>query len=285
VSAAGAEAPKEILPDVTAWEVSHDGSKVFFFRDFKGEAGRLMVADFPSGANPLLISSRSGGYVVLGDGKIDQGVGFFVDPGGRFFAEYRAVPDLARPLDSVLVFRYRPPLEDFQRSRDGRFTGYAKSDDTGFNGYIAHTDGSGECVLNSEPNRPAFDYTFLANSSLVFWVEQSLVDSQATDGWLGDPEGCKGKQRFAAKLGYYHPVRNAGLIYGDELEDETVSLKYAVLEDGRWPAAGPVRVQERINLPISILAPEQDRIVFQVRTGPPEQMGLYVFGPIPFPKP
>ena len=285
VTAAGVEAPAEALADVLDWELSHDGRQVFYFRDLKDNAGRLMVADFPSGTNLRLISSHSTRYVVLGDGNVDRGVGFFVEPGGRFFSEYRVVPDLTRPLDSVVVFRYRPPLEDFQRSRDGRFTGYAKTDDTGLNGYIARTDGSGECVLNLEPNRPAFAYTFLASSGLVFWVERSLVAADAQDGWLADPEGCQGKQRFAARLAYYHPVRNAGLIYADEAEDDTVSLEYAILEGGRWPAAGAVRVREGIDLPISILAPGEDRIVFQVSTGPPEQTGLYLFGPIPFPGP
>jgi len=285
VTATGVDQPVEVLPDVWDWEISHDGRRVFYVREWKGGAGRLTMADFPSGANPTLISSRSVRYLVLGHGAADEAVGFFVEPGGRFASEYRVVPDLKKPLDSVVVFRYQPPLEDFQRSWDGRFTGYAKSDDDGLNGYIARTDGSGECLLNLEKNRPAFAYTFLADSSMVFWAEKSRVDPQALDGWLADPADCQGKRRFSARLAYYSPVRSAGIIFADDAEDDTASLKYAILEQGRWPAAGAVRVQDGVDLPVSILRPAMDRIVFQVSSGPPEAIGIYLFGPIPFPGP
>jgi hypothetical protein len=282
---AGLETPSPVVKDVAQWALSHDGTRVFFFRELRNGVGRLMTAEFPSGANPALVSSRSAGYIVLGEGDLDRGVGFFVEPGGRFASEYRVVPDLSKPLDSVVVFRYQPPLEDFQRSPDGRFTGYAKSDDKGLNGYMARTDGSGECMLNTERNRPAFAYTFLTDSSLVFWVEKSLLDPNAIDGWLGHPATCEGRQRFSGKLAYYSPVRSAGLIFADEAEEDTASLKYAILEAGRWPVAGAVRIQDGIGLPLTILGPAMDRIVFQISSGPAEAKGIYVFGPIPFPAP
>jgi hypothetical protein len=283
VTVTGVDPPIQVLLDVMNWEISPDGSKVFYYREWKSGAGRLTMADFPSGANPTLISSRSVHYLVLGHGSADLAVGFFVEPGGRFASEYRVVPDLKKPLDSVVVFRYQPPLEDFQRSGDGRFTGYAKSDDKGLNGYIARTDGSGECQLNLERNRPAFAYAFLDDSSLVFWAERSRVDPQSLDGWLADPADCQGKRPFSARLAYYSPVRSAGVIFADDAEDDTVSLKYAILEEGRWPASGAVRVQAGVDLPVTILRPAMDRIVFQVSSGPPEASGIYVFGPIPFP--
>jgi hypothetical protein len=283
VTAAGVARPAEVLPDVADWELSRDGSKVFYLRELKSGMGRLSMSDFPSGANPTLISSRTGRYLVLNHEGAKEAVGFFVEPGGRFFSEYRVVPDLGKPLESIVVFRYQPPLEDFQRSSDGRFTGYAKSDDDGLNGYIARTDGSGECLLNLEKNRPAFADIFLADSSLVFWAEKSRLDPQGLDGWLARPQDCQGKQRFSSRLAYYSPVRSAGLIFADDAEDDTASLKYAILENGRWPAGGAVRVRDGVDLPVAILRPAMDRIVFQVSSGAPEAIGLYVFGPIPFP--
>jgi hypothetical protein len=138
-------------------------------------------------------------------------------------------------------------------------------------------------MLNAERNRPAMAHTFLADSSRVFWAEKSLLDPQALDAWMADPRTCQGKQRLAGKLAYYSPVRSAGLIFADEATETTASVKYAILEQGGWPAAGPVRVRDGVDLPVTILRPTMDRIVFQVSSGPAESKGIYVFGPIPFP--
>jgi hypothetical protein len=279
----GASTPVEIQPDVVDWDISEDGSRVYFLKEFKDAVGHLMVADFPSGANAQQLAAKTGRYVVLGrQPKGDYAVGYFLEPGGRFLSEYRVIVDKEKSFLGEVVFRFPPPLEDFHRSSDHQFTGYAKVDPAGFNGYIVRDDGTKECMLNSERNRPAFEYAFLADSSMVFWVEESLVDEDLQDGWYGNPDGCTGKQRFAAKLAYYQPVRNEGLIFGDERDGDTVTLRYTKINGGQWPATGPVRVQDRVDLPMTILRPDQDWVVFQISTGPEEGRGVYVFGPIPF---
>ena len=280
--------PQAVLPDVMAWDFSVDWTKVFYLTEFDhtAHAGRLTMADFPTGANPQLFPPfKVSRFHVLGyESGRDQGIGFFVEPHGRFLGEYRVVADRNALENAPAVFRFPDPLEGFDPSADHRFTGYAKDDpDQGFNGYIARNDGSGECILNAQINVPALEFAFLDHSSLVFWGEASPDGSSKKDGWLADPDGCRDRRLFAVHVGFYEAIRDNGLIFGDDIDqDDTVTLKYAPIANGHdWPSAGPFRIHDHVDFPVAILRPKMNQIVFQVSKGNSDEIGLYVIGPLP----
>lgn len=274
-----------ILPDVMDWEIAKDGRALFFITDYVKGGGIFNVVDFPSAANPRALPDRVNGYVVLG-GETDQerGLGIFSPlPGGGL--EYRIVPDRAALERQVKVFAYRTALESFRESPDQRFTGYTKPEN-GERGFIARSDGSGECLLSPERGRPPYDFAFLPGGGLVFWVEPSEDDPDDTfDGWMADPATCEGRQRFAARIAFHMPLGDRGLLFADEfdLSVGTATLKYAAITDGRgWPAAGqgPVRIRAGVDFPVTLVGPERGHVLFQVSRGPEGERGLYVF-PLP----
>ena len=285
----GASTPVEIATDVMEWQLANDERKVYFLHEFTiaNKEGALMMADFPSGLGVTQLARRTGRYVLLDDGTTaDRGVGFFVTNTGRFLSEYRVIPDRDNLGSGHTVFRYSNQLEDFHVSRNQRFSGYAKYEEKlGFNGYLALNDGSGECILNSDLGFPAYEYYFLDHAGLVFWEEESPNGSTIQDGWFGDPDGCKAEQRFAADIGFYIPIRDEGLIFGDAYDGDTVTLKYAVITDGRnWPLGGPVTVREHVDLPVVRVGPRTSHLLFQVSQGADGERGIYVFA-LPFGRP
>jgi hypothetical protein len=282
-TATGAAA-HEVLPDVMNWGLSNDQSKVYYLANFNGQDGALMMADFPSGAHPVQLARRTSRYVVLGEETtVDRGIGYFVDGTGRFLSEYRVIPDRADPLNSTVVFRYPGNLEGFRPARDVRFTGYAKVDRIdGFNGYIAHNDGSGECILSSQRDTPALSMRFLDHAGLVFWNEQADDDPNFRDAWRGRPDGCRDKHRFAAHVAFYTAVGDEGLFFGDDLADDLVTLRYVPIANGQeWPAAGPIAIMQHVAQPV-VLLPTRRQLVFRVKSTQPNEAGLYVFDGLPF---
>jgi hypothetical protein len=286
----GGPAPveREVLPDVMNWALSNDQAKVYYLANYGTDRlGALMMADFPSGANPVQMSRKTGRFVILGeDTTEDRGIGYFIEGTGRFLSEYRFIPKRSEPFNSTVVFRYAGNLEGFRPSRDLRYTGYAKVDrNEGFNGYIARNDGSGDCILSSQRDLPAFTMRFLDSAGLVFWAEESDDDATFRDGWRGRPDGCRDKHRFAAHLAYHAAVGDEGLIFGDQadIETETMTLRYVKIENGQdWPAAGPVAIMERVVQPVVMLTPQRQQLVFRVKGLQPEASGLYVFSGLPF---
>lgn len=278
-------APAEILPDVMSWELSGDGSTIFYLSGFADGLGTLAAADFPSGGNPRRSAIRTGRFLVLiGPEGQDRGVGFFRERGGRFLSEFRIIPDGNLLAESVLVFRYPNPLEDFHLSPDGRYVGYAKADDSGFNGYLVRTDGTEECMLNSERDRPAFEPFFLPDSSRVFWYEDSPEGEGFQDGWFGDPAGCRDRRLFAERLAFHMPVGRNGIVFGDglDLQSRSFTLKYAALDEtGGWPAGGAVRVKDRVVWPVALLRSPPGQLVFQVVAEAESASGIFTFGALP----
>jgi hypothetical protein len=271
-----------VIPDVVAWQLSLDGTRIYYLSGFKDGEGALSTADFPSGANAHASLVRTGRYVVLGSAQgEDRGIGYFRQGSGRFLSEYRVIRDRQLLTDTALVFRYSEPLEDFHLSPDGRYTGYAKADPTqGFNGYLVSGDGLGECILNTPQGPPAFEYFFLDDSRLVFWEEQSADDSAFSDGWFGKPEGCHDRRLFSRHVYFYTPIRNEGLLYGDELELTTITfaLKYAALKAGAtWPSSGPMRIHDHVTYPLTFLRPGRTQILFQVNAPAEAESGIFLF--------
>jgi hypothetical protein len=276
---------REVVTDIMNWSLANDQKKVYYLAGYANRAGALMMADFPSGANPVQLARKITRYVILGeDSPQDRGIGYFIDGSGRFLSEYRVIANRADPLNSTVVFRYPGALEGFRPSRDVRFTGYAKVDRVdGFNGYMARNDGSGDCIMSSQRDRPALLMRFLDDSGLVFWNEESDDDASFRDGWRGIPEGCRDKHRFASHIAFHTVVGNEGLIFGDDLANELVTLRYVKIDNGRdWPAAGPVKVMANVAQPVVLLGKKRQQMVFRVQNPDPALAGLYLFSGLPF---
>jgi len=270
--------PRQILPDVIDWRLSNDGKTIYYLSQVTDGVGRLGLADFPDGANPRLLPGPVRGYVVLGADRTDRdrGLGVFFDL-GLDGAEYRLVPDPAAPERSTRLFGFRSNLDSFGASADDRFTAYAKPE-MGRNGYVVRSDGTGECVLNGGPGRTPYDYAFLAGGGLVFWSERSPDDPDAEDAWVADPDGCRGKRRFASRVAWHTPVGDRGVVFADEARpDGTVTLKLVAVEGGRsLAAAGAVNVRHGVELPIALVGPAKDQIAFEVARGAETEVGVYL---------
>ena len=274
----GLQPAATLLPDVMDWELSRDGRSLYYIADYADRGGTLVVVDLPGADNPRRLPSRVNGYVVRGPGaERDLGLGlFFPVPSGL---EYRLLPD-TRALDrQVTVFSYRQSLEALVESKDLRFTAYTKPEN-GERGFVARSDGSGECMLSPQRGRPPYDYAFLDSAGLVFWVEAADDDpDNAFDGWMADPATCGNRQRFAARVAFHRPLGDRAVLFADqynENQDGTVTLKYAALSGGAWPPSGPLRIRAGIDFPVTLL-PDGRQLLFQLTRGPEAERGLYLF--------
>jgi hypothetical protein len=265
-----------LLPDVMDWELSRDGRSLYYIADYADRGGTLVVVDLPGADNPRRLPFRVNGYVVRGPGgDRDEGLGLFVPvPAGGL--EYRLLPDSRAPDRQLKLFSYRQSLEALMESKDLRFTAYTKPEN-GERGFVARGDGSGECMLSPQRGRPPYDYAFLDHAGLVFWVEAADGDpDNAFDGWMADPASCGNRQRFSERIAFHRPLGDRAVLFADEFQDGTVTLKYAPLAGGTWPAGGPLRIRAGIDFPV-ILLPDGRHLVFQVTRGPETERGLYLF--------
>lgn len=270
------------IRDATAWQISHDGRRVYFLRDEAPGRQALFVADFPTGANVTRLDVNVSEYQVLGGRGQDQGVGFIAElgPGEQGF---RLLRDAGVPGSARTIFAYQEPPMSRRVSPDGRFTAWA---DHSFRLRVVEHEGLASCVANMNARLPAYSAAFLDGAGLMFWAEDAGGDRDRRDGYLANPLGCAGKQRFARSLYFAAPIGDRGLVFADEVDDQTqrATLKYAAITDGsRWPADGAVRIYDDIDGP-SVVPAAWDPLLllFRISSGPPEQQGTYLFGPAPF---
>jgi hypothetical protein len=120
----------------------------------------------------------------------------------------------------------------------------------------------------------------------VFWAESDGGDRDRRDGYYADPSGCLGKRRFARSIYFLMPIGDRGLVFADEVDDSTqrTTLKYSpVLAGKSFPEGGIVRVHDEIDgTSVVFVGPDPLLLLFTVSTGPAEQQGTFVFGPVPF---
>jgi hypothetical protein len=272
----GRVTPAVIVRDATNWTLSPDATKVYFVREAADGARNLHMADFPSGAGAVKLQDEVDDYLLAGS-MTGEGVGALArhPPNQLYFRLFR---DRTRPTDGLVVFTATNMLEGLEVSRDLRYTAWVSAM---FQARVVRHADVVSCLLNTSSRRPAYFPRFSDNTALVFWEEDGLDDSNRRDGFLGRPEDCQGRTRFAQGLDFYHLLGDRGIIYGDELDSQyRVTLKYAPLVGGKeWPAEGPVRIHELVKTDKRvILAGNQPALlVFEVGSGDPAQDGVYVF--------
>jgi len=276
----GQTPPVEIVRGATDWRLSYDGGRVYFLREAGPQGPTLLVADFPSGANPADLVSGVEAVTVLGEHGIDRGVAVATSTQGGPGA-VRVLPDPRKPAGWTTVVSHEGDLMALQISPDARFTAW--TDDNFVVRVAKHSDLS-TCVLNHNPRLPAHSPTFLRDAGLVFWGEDSGGDLERRDGYYADPADCSTRQRFAQAVYFLAPIDNRGLVFADETDDNSqrATLKYVPITDGKtWPQEGPVRVHPDIDGP-SVVPASWDPLIllFRVSVGEKENQGLYLFGPV-----
>jgi hypothetical protein len=278
----GRAAPRELARDAGRWEISRDGRRVYFLRQEAPAGDALYVADFPSGANPTRLDPRVADFIFPGDeGAAAVGFTSNLSQPGQSRGAFRLLREPGAGV--ITVFAFEGVLESVRVSRDLRFTAWADED---FHARVVRNADLASCELNADRSRPAYGPTFLAGGGLVFWAEDAGGDREHRDGYLADPDGCRGKRRFAQSLQFVAPVGDRGVVFADEVDDDTQrsNLKYAAIGAGStWPAEGAVRIHDDIDgSSVSAASLEPLLLLFRVSPGGPAKEGTYLFGPVPF---
>jgi hypothetical protein len=277
----GQAMPREIIRDASEWQISNDGQRIFFMREEARDESALWVADFPSGANAAKIDSKVGTVITLGPAGQDLGVAYLAEP-TRGQGVFRLLRDSRMPASASTLFTFDDMLEGLSLSDDLRYTVW---DDADFRARVVRNADLRSCELNVNHDLPAYQPSFLGDGRLVFWNEDSGGDRDRRDGFLASPDGCQGRQRIAQAVYFIAPIADRGVILADEVDDQTqaATLKYAAITDGKWPAAGPVRVHEDVDgASVQFVGDKPLHVLFRVARGDPAREGTYVFGPVPF---
>jgi hypothetical protein len=276
----------EVVTKAQHWQIGNDGKRVFFVRQAAGGGHGLFVADFPGGTNPTPLDADVSDYFVLGPQakQQDRGVGF-VSTLGPDKGAFRLTGSADGPSGAAApttIFTFERGLDGLRVSPDLRFTAWRDPD---FRVQIVQHDPLSACRLNASANQPAFGISFLEHAGLVFWTEGDGGDRDRRNGYFANPAGCLDKRRFAQSVYFLVPVGDRGLIFADEVDDDSqrTTLKYAAVAEGkRFDPQNAVRVHEEIDGTSVLLVGDPLLLLFTVSTGPAAQQGTYLFGPVPF---
>jgi hypothetical protein len=274
----GAAAPMLALEDVTSWQISNDGQKIYFVRG-NSQHPDLYVADFPSGANPQVLETSIHAFWLVGDRPTDQAVVILKTNGGGGTVELLRDQLLAAP---QVLFTYDDFLEGAIVSTDVRYTTWL---DEEFRGVVFRNSDLTTCKLDLEGESPIFEPSYLESASLMFWKENVSGSGSLRDAFYAPPEDCRSKRQFAHLVDAVVPVGDRGLVFTDELDTTTMrtTLKYiaAAADGSSLDARGPVRVHENVAQVVFVGA-GAPLLVYSAAGPSADTSGLFVFGPVPF---
>jgi hypothetical protein len=277
---------RELAYDATAWRIALDGKKLYYLQGFTSTpkpGGKLVMADFPSGANPVALQTGVASFFLLGEpGSVDRGLGFFQDrtaEGGTF----RVMADRAQPAHVTTVV---PMIDDVGPSPDGRFVLYTREDAQGFEKvFLARTDGAGECMLNALAEGEIFGLHFLDDARLVFWSEIDMSSGDGVaEGWVASTADCKQRQRYAPKSAFVTTIDDHIVIFGhpSPTGEFRYVLEHARIGNGPGPISPPTVVLDRTDATIAAFSDSRAiHLLVQVVDGPAESQGIYLYGPLP----
>jgi hypothetical protein len=274
----GKTEPQELLRNLSRWEVSPDGSKIFYLAGYSGRPegdglGTLTVADFPSMKNPVPLAAGVAAYEPHGPpGNPGGGPVRTVsllqevsEDGGTF----RMIPDIGRPQDVVTIAQ---GIAEPRVSPDLRYT-VVESVQDGVT-YVAHNGGAGQCAL-TDPGSNAFGVVFGGATRQVFWMQTGAGPEAKIEGWMADPEGCGGRRTFAEKMAFMRPSR-AGLLFG--LEEDSPTTMSVYYDSLAAPAASAPQLLARSVDPQFALL--DDRYLVFTISGENRDAGLWIHGPV-----
>ncbi len=275
------------LKDTARFTISRDGTKVFFLKEFNysntgDPSGTLMVADFPSGANPVEVQKTVGAYLLLGQEAQDKGVGMFFNVAVSK-GTLRLLPNPAAPTEFTTV---ATGIASALLSSDGKYTLFSREFDmtTGSadlyvadNATATKDTNAKSCTLQPGLKTDLYGSPFLDSSGLVFYTDE--VDSQlfVGKGMLAKPGDCSGKFQFAKDVDFWFPVGDRGMIYTDDTDIDIATLRYAVITNNTWPAGGGMEVHKGADRVYSMTMPSYGTLIYQIDSGTAAVDGIYLF--------
>jgi hypothetical protein len=302
----GVEPPKKVgEAGISSWDISPDYTKWFYLRDFNYSrtqpSGTLWMADFPSGANPVKLSSTkvsSGNQVGVTDfamvptqlppnsppGTVPKlaFVNILQKLGMDGKGEVVSIKNPAMSLDDAanvpMVLQSSPGLPF--NSPDLRYARYVDGQSMAVQGltdsHILKYDGSPPCVLTSSLTSSIFGFPFLENAGLTFWVDNYDQNSDTGEGWVGDPKDCTSKKRrFSTAIDYWFVKGDEQLVYTDDVHNDVSTLRIAKIVNGDLGAGE--QIQTKIERKAWALLPGQESILFEIKSTNIDVNGIYYY--------
>jgi hypothetical protein len=282
-AATGAMEPAELVRDAARWQIARDGKKVFYLKGYNyaerdiGPRGTLMMADFPTGANPTELQQGVGEFLPIGEGTgADQGLSFLRD-----FQNGRAVlqlqPDRTRPDRSLTLESF---VDRYFVSPDRRYSYIAKLEPLMPPlGVIAKTNGGGACALSSRPGSTPYLVTFLPAAPVVLWAEDAPTGFDI-EGWLANPDTCESKVKFTPHLADIVGVRDGVVFAEDDGDFRSMTIRHARLQNGDLPPDRGTLIRPGAGL--KMVVTDDHYVLYTVSAAvDPDAEGLYAYGPLP----
>jgi hypothetical protein len=271
-----------IAQDVSRWAFSRDGHSLYWLKSYNYDPaaplGTLQSTPFPvppAGTAPTVTTIRpnvsffapSGdtGLLVLGARTNNAG-------------QLSLITDSTQPTQvKVLDEMVGQPLS---LSRDGRDVVYTR---LGTDLFANGVDFASECSLTTGAAALPFG-TFSDPPSTMFWVKPDGATGKYL-GYYTNTANCQSRM-FTVGLWVWEPVKDQGLVYGDEVFFDTVgnidvTLRYASLTGGALPASG-TSIQQRANPIFALPLPYVSAVVYTINAGG-DTDGIYLRGDLPFP--
>jgi hypothetical protein len=250
----GAVAPTMVGAGLSHWNVNAAGTQLYYLRDHRylpGEpSGMLHTSAFPAGGGERRVAgsqlrAEDAGlavYQVLVDAKgSDGGLGFLsnLTPGR---ADYRVLNDPAGSYDdpanvtTVITDMLLARLPVFSQGLGHALFTRNGDDFVGTtDAWVVKRDGTGACALTTSVASWLFGYPFVSEGGLVMWADNYDQLTDAGEGWLANADGCSDKRRFAVGIDYWFVKHGALVLYSDDSDGTTVTLRAAHIDGGRWP--------------------------------------------------
>jgi hypothetical protein len=287
VSDLGVAAPRTIITDAAEWEISRDGTKIYFLRGYdrsRGDqaAGLLAMADFPSGENVVELQRLIRGFERLGPGS-DQDRGLLLTyEGAGKASSYALMADRGHPADLQIL---GTTVKGVQVASDVRHTLYfrdlhAAEFPSAF--VLSHQDGT-VCSLTQDYRAESYGAAFSDSGRSAFWIEYFRNGSESEEGWRAQPSGCGERVKWGDYVAWYILDGDDFVIFeGGDIGDTTTWLQYTSLAGPSttpWPTAMVVR--EHPDPAVGVVKLEGGTfLVFSVSAGKPEDTGLFLHGPL-----
>ncbi|MDX2023512.1 MAG: hypothetical protein SF187_24965 [Deltaproteobacteria bacterium] len=276
--ATGTRASAPLITDAARWAFSRDTQKLYYlsgynYSDQGRPSGVLKLADYPSGQNVTTIGYNIGAFLILSDGSnTDRGVGLFTDVVENR-GSFRLLRDRSAPDDYVTIAN---GVSTASLSGDLRYTYFSQNTNerTGLgDAYVAQnatatkTSPASRCTLQSGATTDLYGRPFLEHAGLVFWAEDVDPNLLVGKGMVANPENCTSKVKYAKDLDFWFTVGDRGLIWSDDTDTDTVSIRYAPIADGKtWPgASGTVLLQKQASRIYSMTLPTNDLLLLQAQ--------------------
>jgi hypothetical protein len=278
-----------ILADASRWQISADGKKVYYLKDFginnanneADRSGTMMVADFPTGANPQVLAEQVPDFLSLdGAAGVDRGIAFLRNT-VQGAGDFRIIHDRARPQDAITL---DTGVEYFEVSPDLTYAFMEEPDsrDGMPEGILARLDGGGSCIFTVNSGYPVFHPVFLTKPRLMFWGDQRPDGPNDLEGWYADPEGCAHRRLFSPRLAQLQSVSD-GIVYGEYAPGDAgsflMTLRHARAAGDSLPEDGGEVLGQSVDYRLAVAGAHY--VVFTISKGDPAAMGLYLYGPMP----